>query len=371
MNKVSVMDSPVANDPIVAIVSTLLSFPLNPPFRAAIRVFPTVEIALARVRTASGAEGVGYAFAFDRDDAATLASLIANLGTQLVGSNALAPVANWRRLWQSLTFLGQSGAGSSAMAAIDIALWDILGKVAGLPLYRLLGAARESIPSYGSGGSLAQDTAALVAEMEGYVAAGHRAVKFKLGHGKSRDVERLAAVRSAVGNEVRIIVDGNQQWTGKEALAMADALAPYEPWWLEEPIAASNLTAYAELRAASRIPIATGETNFGAGEFDRMLALRAADIVMPNLQRVGGITPWRSIAAACDLRDVPIASHVYAEFNVHLLCSIPNALTLEMVPWWPRLFVETLAIDDGMVRPPQGPGLGLTLDTTQVERHAV
>ena len=170
---------------------------------------------------------------------------------------------------------------------------------------------------------------------------------------------------------MRVIVDANQQWTAKQTVAMADALAEHDPWWLEEPVPAASLEACAEARVGSRVAIATGETNFGARDFDRMLALRAADIYMPNLQRVGGITPWRTIAAACELRDVPVASHVSAEVNVHLLCAIPNGLTLEVVPWWPRLFVESLRVEDGAIRPPDGPGLGLTLDPDVLARHAV
>jgi L-alanine-DL-glutamate epimerase-like enolase superfamily enzyme len=356
-------------DRIAEVRPTLLSFPLDPPFHSAVGLLPAVEIVLAEVRTERGLHGVGYAFAFSRDDAVTLAGLVGSLGARLVGRDALAVIANWQSMWQSVGFLGQLGAASAAIAAIDIAAWDILGKAAGLPLYRLLGAARESIPSYGSGGSLGLSLLELVAEMQAHVAAGHRAVKFKLGLGRAADLERVEAVRSAIGDDVRLIVDGNQQWTVKEAIAMADALAPFNPWWLEEPIPAANLEGYAELRAASRVPIATGETNFGAREFERLLALRGADVLMPNLQRVGGITPWRTIAAACSLRDVAVASHVAAEINVHLLCAIPNGLTLEMVPWWPRLFVETLAVDGGLVLPPERPGLGFTLDRSVIESH--
>jgi L-alanine-DL-glutamate epimerase-like enolase superfamily enzyme len=362
---------PPGNERIIEVAPTLLSFPVDPPFRAAVGVFPTVEVVLTEVRTAGGVLGVGYAFAFRREDAVALAGLARDLGTRLLGCDALAVKANWLYMWRTVAFLGQAGAASAAIAAIDIALWDILGKRAGLPLYRLLGAARESIPTYGSGGSLAVDTAELVREMESFIAAGHRAVKLKLGRGRGADIERVGAVRHALGDAARIIVDGNQQWTGKEALAMADALAPLEPWWLEEPMLATNMEAYADVRAASRVPIATGETNFGARDFDRLLELRGADILMPNLQRVGGITPWCTIAAASALRDVPIASHVFTEINAHLLCAIPNALVLEMVPWWPRLFVERLTIEDGCVRPPQDAGLGLTLDPGVLAKHRV
>lgn len=358
-------------EPIVDVAAMLLSFPLDPPFRAAVRSFPAVDVVLMQLRTAGGLEGLGYAFAFNREDAVALLHYATSLAPRLVGRNALDVVANWHHLHDGLAFVGAAGAATGALAAMDIASWDILGRAAGLPLYRLLGAARESIATYGSGGSLALDTAALVAEMEGHVAAGHRAVKFKLGHGRGADVARLAAVRASVGDGVRIIVDGNQQWQPKDALAMAEALAPHSPWWLEEPLPAAWCEAYAELRRASPVPIATGETNYGAAELGRLVHERGADILMPNLQRAGGITPWRTIAAACELARIPVASHVYAEVSAHLLCAIPNGLVLEMVPWWPRLFVETLAVNDGVALPPQGPGLGLSLDPDAIARHRV
>jgi L-alanine-DL-glutamate epimerase-like enolase superfamily enzyme len=360
------------NDPLIRSVEVdVLSFALDPPFRAAIRTFPSVEIVLARVGTDAGLEGHGHAFAFGRDDAATLAGLTAALGARLEGRDARGVEANWRAMWDALVFLGQSGAGLAAMAAIDLALWDILGKASGQPLHRLLGGARTAIPVYGSGGSLALSTAELAAEVAGHAEAGHRAVKIKLGHGREGDRARLAAVRDAVGPHVRIIADANQQWTPKQAVASAAALADFDLWWLEEPVPAARIEDCAVVRAAVPMAIATGETNFGAAEFERMLALGAADILMPNLQRLGGITPWRKVAAAAELRGIPVASHVFPGINAHLMCAVPNGLTLEIVPWWPHPFEEPLRIEDGHAAPPEGPGLGLTPDRAMIARHRI
>lgn len=349
----------------------VLSFPLDRPFRAAIRIFPSVEIVLVRIGTDAGLTGCGQAFAFGRDDAAAVAGLVASLGARLDGLDARAVEAAWRTMGDALVFLGRSGAGLAAMAAIDVALWDILGKASGQPLHRLLGGARASVPVYGSGGSLALSTGELAAEAAGHAAAGYPAVKIKLGHGLAGDRERLAAVRDAVGSEMRIIADANQQWTPKQAVAAAAALADLGLWWLEEPVPAARIEASAAVRAAAPMEIATGETNFGAEEFDRMLALGAADILMPNLQRLGGITPWRKVAAAAELRGIPIASHVFAGINAHLMCAVPNGLTLEIVPWWPHPFQEPLRIEGGLATPPEGPGLGLTPDPAAIARHRI
>jgi L-alanine-DL-glutamate epimerase-like enolase superfamily enzyme len=355
---------------VEAVDVVVLSFPLEKPFRAAVRLIPTVDVVVARVR-AGGLEGVGYAFAFGRDEAVALAGLVRLLGTRLTSTDALAIESAWESLWRSLALLGQAGASVSALAALDIALWDLRGKAFGVPLHRLLGSARARIPTYGSGGSLDQSAAELAAEMAGYAAAGHRAVKLKLGHGLAGDHARLEAVRRAIGANVQLIVDGNQQWTVKQAIVHACGIAEFDLWWLEEPVAASRIADCAAVRAAVPMAIATGETNFTPAECHALVSERAADIIMPNLQRVGGITPWRKVAAAAELAGVPIASHVNAEINVHLMCAVPNGLTLEIVPWWPRIFREQLEFSDGHAVPPDRPGLGVTLDPDVVARHRI
>lgn len=350
----------------------LLSFPLPTPFRAAIRTIPTVDYVLARVRTAGGLEGVGYAFAFGRDEAAVLAACARLAGDRALGLDALATDATWDALHRSLALLGATGPAIVGLAAIDIALWDIKAKAAALPLWRLLGAARESIPIYGSGGSLDQSPARLAEEMAGYAAStGCRAVKLKLGHGRDGDHARLAEVRREVGPDLRLIVDGNQQWSVGDAIAAARDLAAFGIWWLEEPVAASDIAGCAAVRAAAAIEIATGETNFTLAETTRLIEARAADILMPNLARLGGITPWLRFAAAAHAAGMPVASHVYPEINVHLMCAVPNALILEHVPWWPRLSRSSLAIRDGVATPPTAPGLGIELDVDVLARHAM
>ena len=347
----------------------VLSFPIEPPFRAAVRLIPTVDCVLCRVTTQDDVTGAGYAFAFGVEEARVLAVLARMLADRLAGFDAIATEAAWGHLWTSLALLGQPGAGVTALAALDMALWDIKGRVLGQPLYRVLGAARSSIPTYGSGGSLGSETDALLAEMADYVAAGHRAVKMKLG--RPDDRERVAAVREAVGRDVRIIVDATQSFTPKQALAATRALEPLDIWWLEEPVPARRIDWCAEVRAASPIPVATGETNFTTDDFRRILQAGAADILMPNLQRVGGITPWLRVASAAAVHGVPIASHVSAEINAHLLCGVPNGLVLEMVPWWPRLFDGELEVRDGHAAPPERPGFGFDIDPDVVARRRV
>jgi len=270
---------------------------------------------------------------------------------------------------RSLALVGAGGPALAALSAIDIALWDLLGKLANLPLVAMLGGARDRINVYGSGGSLLLDREELLAEAKQFADQGYAAFKFKAGLGLPEDVQRLATLREAMGPEFKLIFDGNQQWSEKEALRAAHQFAPFDLWWLEEPVQAHDVEACARVRAMAPMDIATGETNFGMYECARLLNQHACDILMPNLQRVGGITGWLKLAAMAQLHGLKVASHVYAEIGVHLLCAVPNGLTLEILPWWPRLFVEPLKVTAGHAYPPTSPGLGVTVDGEVISKH--
>ncbi len=350
---------------------TILSFPLNPPFRAAIRLIDTVDILLVQIRAGDGLTAHGYAFAFGAADLAPVLASAKGLTALLVGEDARKIERHWATMLRSLALVGASGATLAALSAIDIALWDLAGQSCGRSVADLLGGARDAIPVYGSNGSLQLDVNELVAEAVGFAQLGYPAYKFKVGASPARDLERVRAVRDAVGPSFKLIADATQQWSPKEAIRMAHALAAHDLWWLEEPVNAQDIDGCAEVRRAAPMNIATGETNFGVAESARLLRQHAADVLMPNLQRVGGITGWRKVAAMAELHGISMASHVYGEIGVHLMCGVPNALTLEVVPWWPKLFIETLNIEGGMGSAPARPGLGLTLDQAFVQAHRI
>ncbi len=351
---------------------TVLSFPLDPPFRAAVALISSITFVVAELRTACGACGIGYGFAFHPSDARAVREIAVSLGELLSGEPPTDAERLWGRMWDRLVFLGQSGAGVSALAILDMAIWDLRGQLSGLPLWALLGRARAKVPVYGSGGSLAVSLPDLVAEMEAHASAGYPAVKMKIGQERlADDVKRVRAVRRAIGADKRIILDANQQWTAKLAIAAASRFADCDIWWLEEPVPAADIEGCATVARNVPFAIATGETNFTPAEFTRLIDARAADILMPNLQRIGGITAWRKVAAAAELRGLDVASHVYPEIGVHLIASAPNGLTLEIIPWWPRFSIERLNIEGGMAKASDAPGIGITLDRDVVSRYRV
>lgn len=343
-------------------------FPMAEPFRSASIVVEGVHLVIVEIVTEGGVTGIGYTFSFFPGDADMIHAALSGLSELAKGEDVMATTALWMKLSQSLAFVGPGGPALAALSALDIAVWDAKAKHLGLPLHRLLGAARSDIPAYASAGSLIHDPNALAQEMEAHASEGFRAFKVKLDAVSGRNAARLDALRRSLGDGVAIYADANQQWSAGMAAQAARELECYRLGWLEEPLPATEIDRLAEVRRRIAIPVATGETNFGLAEFDRLIAAESADILMPNLQRVGGVTGWRRIAEAAALHGIGIASHVSTHFNVPLLCGITNAVTLEHVPWWPNPFEQEVQFENGRAVPFEAPGFGLTLDEARL-RH--
>lgn len=358
---------------IASVSATPLRFALEPPFRAAVRLIDSVDPVLVRVRDDEAREGTAIAFGFGAADARPIVDLVHSLGATRVGLPSLAIERHWQEMHALLALAGVGGAGLAALSAIDMALWDLAGRSSGLPLWRLLGGAREQVGVYASAGSLGLSTEALVQEAMGFVALGHNAIKVKAGGDLKQDRQRLSALREAGGGGLRIAADGNQQWSAKSAIRWAHAMQDLQLAWLEEPVPAADHQAHAQVRQAIPMDLATGETLFGLAEAHRALRAGACDILMPNLQRVAGITGWRKLAAAAELAGVRMAGHVHPEFQLHLLCASGavdgREPVLELWSGWPWLWQEGIEWRDGMARPSERPGHGFTLDEERVQAH--
>lgn len=344
-------------------------FPMAEPFRSASVVVEGVHMVIIEMVTKSGVIGLGSTFSFTAADAEMIHIALSVLAEAAKGQDVMATTALWTRLSQTLAFVGNGGPALAAMSALDIAAWDAKAKCLNLPMHRLLGAARADIPAYASAGSLVHDPAGLAKEMEGHASEGFRAFKIKLGASITNNIARLEALRSALGEDVEIYVDANQQWSAGATVQAARELERFRLGWLEEPLPATHIDRLAEVRKRIAMPIATGETNYGLAEFDQLIVAESADILMPNLQRVGGITGWRRVAEAAALRGIGIASHVSAHYNVPLLSGISNAVTLEYVPWWPNPFEQELQFVNGRAIPFDAPGFGLTLDEARLKHN--
>lgn len=275
---------------------------------------------------------------------------------------------------------GRKGIAFCALSAIDIALWDLKAKHLNLPLFELLGACVESVPVYGSGGWTNQTADELLAEMTEYATRGFGAVKMKVGKnfGKAErdDVRRVEEVRAAIGDTVDLYVDANNAYQPKQAVRIASQLQPYRVGWFEEPVIADDIDGLAAVTRASPIPVATGEHEYTKFGFRELLSRHAADIVQPDVGRVGGITEWMKIAHLAQAFNVQIAPHSYLLIHLHLACATPNTKSIEMLGAYERidreLFARVPEPREGMLAPlADAPGLGLELDPVAVRVYGV
>lgn len=346
-----------------------LRIPLPRPLRTAIHDIRAIDTVLVELSSGDGAVGSGYCFAFGERRARALQAMVEDLLPIYEGADASATRALFERAWRSINFVGHAGVAVMALAALDTACWDLAAQAAGLPLWRLLGAARNRLPTYASSGLwLDRSVDELVEEARAFVAAGHRAMKLRLGRSPVEDVARARALREAVGPDIRLLADVNQGWDEATAIRTGRALEEIDLFWLEEPLPYEDLEGAARVAAALDTPIASGETEYGWLGMKRYLDARAADILMPDLQRMGGVTGYLKAVDLCEAYQTPVSSHLFVETSGHVLAAAAHGVILEHMDWWQELFDDRLPVIDGHVVLPDRPGLGLGLDRKALQR---
>ena len=348
--------------------------PVEHPYTAGGRAVDANWHVLARITTSDGIEGIGYIVYPRPDLMTTIGSAARELGEHLIGMSVLEPEASWEKLARRGDWVGPGGLLHCALAPLDIAVWDANGKTLGQPLHRLLGGFRDRLPTYASDGlwvSLSPDE--LAASAKQHVANGFGAVKLRLGKETAPEAEarRVQAVRDAVGSGVRIMVDAVESWTLARARRTGKVLQDAGIAWLEDPVHHSDVAGLAELRHQLEVPIAAGEHLYHLDAFRTLLEARAVDVVILDLARVGGVTPWRKIAGLAQAYRIPVCGHVVPEIQVHLLSAVANGHMVEYVPRSAGILRAMPRIESGELVAPQGPGLGLELDEAAVRRHRV
>jgi L-alanine-DL-glutamate epimerase-like enolase superfamily enzyme len=287
------------------------------------------------------------------------------------------------RLWHKLhryppaLWVGRAGILQLALAAVDIALWDLKAKAAGMPLYQLLGAARpQGIEAYNTDcGWLSIPAAELVDSCRRLVEEeGWRGLKIKVGSpDPERDLERVRSVRRAVGDQVRLMVDANGAWDLPTALKYGARLADFEIAWIEEPLWYDDAAGHARLAAAVSTPIALGEQLYSVDAFRQFIDAGAVHYVQPDAVRVGGITEWRRVADLAQDRGLPVAPHAgdMVQVHWHLALAHPACVILEYIPWLRECFEEPALIREGRALPPATAGAATTLRADARERFGV
>jgi L-alanine-DL-glutamate epimerase-like enolase superfamily enzyme len=339
----------------------------------AIQSFLAQETPILRITDADGARGTGYSYTIGQGGSSVVALLRDHLAPRLIGRDADAIEAIWRDLFMLTHALSVGPLVALSLAAIDTALWDLRGHRLGLPLHKLAGGAQPRIPVYTTeGGWLHLDPAALVADAEAAAGAGFAGCKIKVGRPRlQEDLARLSAVRAAVGDTFQIMTDANQGFTLAEAIRRAGAFgaAGLDLAWYEEPLPAEDVEGHVRLSAATRIPVAVGESLYHPAQFRDYLARGGCSIVQVDVARIGGITPWLKVAHMAEAFNVPVCPHFLMELHLPLVCAVPNGAWLEHIPQLDDIAESRVTVREGFAEPPSTPGNGIAWDLAAIARR--
>jgi L-alanine-DL-glutamate epimerase-like enolase superfamily enzyme len=358
---------------ITRVKARALSIPFERPLVTASFPIPAIDTVLAEVETDAGERGISWIFAFGRKRAGVLKAMVEDLADLAIGEDPFMTERLWQKMWRAVYFVGRQGVTTLAMSAIDTACWDAAGKLAGQPVYKLLGGQRAEIEAYASQGLwLDRSRDELASEAESYVQRGFTAVKMRAGLAdEAEDVARVRAVREAIGPDVKLMVDANQAWSRKQTLRMARRLEEFDLFWLEEPMPFEDVEGYANIAGALGMPLCTGESNYLKSDFLRLLEAGAADIMMPDLMRMGGVTEWLKTAHLCEAFQAPVTPHLFMEVSAHLAAACPNVIWQEYQPWWEPILVEPVDFRNGVIHLSDRPGFGVEIDEDAARRYEI
>jgi L-alanine-DL-glutamate epimerase-like enolase superfamily enzyme len=354
--------------------STLLRVPWRgaPPAAGVVPPGPR-ELYVLEIETQGGLTGMSYLHPL-RGGLQTIDACMKELvAPHVLGRDATEIEGIWQTLYKNNFWLGRMGVTVFAQSAVDMALWDVVGKRAGLPLFRLWGAARAKVPAYGSGCFRGLGRDGMIARAQEFTAMGLKAIKMQVAHIRPwrEDVLNVKAMRDAMGGGVEIMIDVNMGWDAATAIQAGHRIDEYDPYWLEEPVVAEDFAGYRRIAAALRTRVVGGESHFTRNDLRPFLEHPGVPILQPDPMR-GGYTELRKIAAAAEPWGITVAPHLFPEQMVHLLASIPNASYLEYMDWNDDLWIEPILPDtDGTMTPPERPGHGLAFRPEVLKDHRI
>ncbi|WP_431795232.1 mandelate racemase/muconate lactonizing enzyme family protein [Microbacterium enclense] len=360
-------------DKIARVIVHLVSASVPDGLSDATRKLDKVGYALVRVITEDGVEGLGVTY-HEVGGEATKKLIDTAIAPRLVGRDPFDNEVLWQEFFGYLRGVGRKGLSFAALSAVDIALWDLKGKILGLPLYKLFGGGRTEVPVYASGGWTSYTDDQLVEEALSMVDRGFTKIKLKVGveggTNPGRDVVRVRKLREAIGPDISLLLDANNCWDAATAARFANRIAEYDPYLLEEPVFADDIPGLARFKKSTDIPLGTGEheyTRFGVRD---LLLAEAADIVQADGARAGGFTEMLKIVALTQAWNVGFAPHAMENVHLHLVAAAHNGLFLERLLLFEdvtaRVFADAPVPVNGYMSVPDKPGMGLDLDLDYV-----
>jgi mandelate racemase len=355
---------------IEAIRARAVAAPMKRPLATSTGALGVAPLLLLDLQTDAGIVGRSYLFGIGTQNLKPLAALVEAMAQMLEG-DAVVPFEIEKKLRAKHTLLGVHNIVLFAMSGIDMAAWDALGQAQELPLVRLLGGAPRPVRAYNSKGLGLMPLKALAKEAAELVDEGFSAVKLRLGRPQARDdLGALRAVKKAIGPGVTLMVDFNQGLSVAQALErgrMIDAEGGVH--WIEEPVRADDFAGNARIARSVATPIQIGENFMGPEQMAQALAAQACDYVMPDAQRIGGVTGWMRAAALAQSAGMEMSSHLFPEASCHLLAVTPTCHWLEYVDWADAVLEEPVQLKDGHLLVPERPGIGMRWDEKAVKRH--
>jgi L-alanine-DL-glutamate epimerase-like enolase superfamily enzyme len=330
------------------------------------------NILVLEVETKGGIVGIGYLLLFRSGMRSIKACLDECIIPRILGKDASAVEAIWQDLWRATITYGRGGIATMAMSALDIALWDALGKAAKLPLHRLWGHYRRDLPAYGSGCFRGSGGDGMIAKALHYKERGYKAIKMQVAHTASlaTDLDNVKRMREAVGPDIAIMIDVNMGWTADVAIQMGRKFQDYDVYWLEEPVVPDDFAGYLRIARALDLRIVGGETHFTRFDLKPFFENPCLPILQPDPMR-GGLTELRKIATVADTWNMTLAPHLFPELNVQLLASIPNGLWIEDMGLSDDLWIEPVPVVNGTITAPERPGHGLAFKPEILRDYAV
>lgn len=366
---------------IESIQVAVARIPLDTVTSFATRTVKSRDYALVKVRSAEGHEGIGFCYVGSSGGPLAIAAVQELLAPILLGQDSTRSEGLWQQMYRESILQGRAGTVMRGISILDNALWDLNARAAGLPLSQYLGCwTTDAVPAYASGGYYVDGKTPdhLAEEVRGYVAAGFKAVKIKVGRHSPREEEaRVRAAREAIGPDIHLMLDANNAWSDlPTALRYVERFEQYDPYFIEEPFSPDDIDNHARLAERTKVMVATGEIEAGRWRFKELLDKGGAQILQTDAAVCGGITEWRRIASLADAYGVTICPHWFHDLHVHLVASAPNARYVEyflddQVLNFKRLVNRQLEMRDGNLLVPKGTGLGFEFDDDAVSRYAM
>lgn len=346
---------------ITALSTTLLRVPWagGPPDNGIVAPAHR-ELLVLEIGTRGGLTGMAYLHPLAGGLETLDACMKELIAPKVLGRDATEIEGIWQTLWKSTYWVGRAGVAVFCLSAVDIALWDVVGKRASLPLHRLWGQCRGEVPAYGSGVWRGLGRDGMIERARQFTGMGLSAIKMQVAHIRPwrEDVANVRAMREALGPDVEIMIDVNMGWSADTAIQSGRYFDDLDVYWLEEPVVAEDFDGYRRVAAALKTRVVGGEAHFTRYDMRPFFAVPSSPILQPDPMR-GGLTELRKIAAVAETWGITIAPHLFHELNVHLLASIPNASWLEYMDWNDDLWVEPAIPKAGKLEPPEAPGHGL------------